>query len=155
LNDPGEFLRQHLYLLFLLPCGWWALGVLRALFQLMRQGPVVVRVPDDAAFSERFVSGRSRRHNWWARTYAADDCLCVSLTRHELSVQLEYPYTVLPAPKTPRLEMAIPLDDIRAVGRRRHIFASRVRIDYQSDRGEARALELWLRNPRCLRTGSQ
>ncbi|MBV8467492.1 MAG: hypothetical protein JO218_16250 [Burkholderiales bacterium] len=150
MNEVVIFLRQHFHVAALMIFAWLVFGGLASLlFRLTRDKPIVARTPVDAVFSERFSSGRSLRH-WWMLIGSANGCLCISLTRHELKVAPEFPFSLFFLPEIFDLDVAVPLGNVRAVARRTFFFKPVLRIEYEGDLGERQVLELILRKPEAF-----
>ena len=147
MGDPHTTLEQWFPALFAGALGWVLLwfGVSFA-YRKGKHKSILAEKPADAAFLETWTSGHSNR-NLLTKVGGARNCLLVAVTRESLIVRPHFPFSLLFLPEIYDLDYDIPRTRIRSVTPKKGLFGETVEVVFDSSRGDARSIELRLRQP--------
>ncbi|MDH7975803.1 hypothetical protein QH494_26770 [Sphingomonas sp. AR_OL41] len=133
---------------FLIPLLWVVLAVgISVAFRRINDKPIIPRLPDNARYAERAVSGRSLR-SVITRIGGARNCLLVAVTGDRLIVTPFFPFTLMFLPELYGLEANIPSAAIRDVRSTTSMFQRVVIIAW--DQPGRQEIELRVRRPDAL-----
>lgn len=91
--------------------GWIAASIL---FRRFRGKPIYPRMPANAVFAERSVSGYSHR-NALTKIGGAHRCLIVTIANGRLTIVPQFPFNLLFLPEIYGLEVDVPLASVKVV----------------------------------------
>jgi hypothetical protein len=140
-----KFMDENFSTFFSIGVAWIVLVIVASLIYRSRKQKQLPDIPDaDLRFSELGASGRSYK-NFITKLGGARGCLVVKLGRQGLLVRPFFPFNLMFLPEIYDLEHFIPREKIRNVKPVKGFFGKYVLIDFETERGQQKRIELRLR----------